>query len=60
VQAENRLLERTFAPASSRPGDRVVLRAGMDVLVAISNCPQTLNPATGGKPTPIRVHVHDG
>jgi urea carboxylase-associated protein 1 len=59
VQAENTLLERTFAPATSKPGDRVVLRAEMDVLVAISNCPQTLNPATGGKPTPIRIRVSD-
>jgi urea carboxylase-associated protein 1 len=59
VQAENTLLERTFAPASSQPGDRVVLRAEMDVLVAISNCPQVLNPATGGRPTPIRVRVSD-
>ena len=60
VQDGNALLERTFAPASSKPGDRVVLRAEMDVLVAISNCPQVLNPATGGKPTPIRVRVYDG
>ena len=59
VQEDNALLERTFAPATSKPGDRVVLRAEMDVLVAISNCPQVLNPATGGKPTPIRVRVSD-
>ena len=39
----------------SRPGDHVSLRAEMDVLVVISNCPEALNPATGGKPTPVRV-----
>ena len=55
--AEGRLLERTFAAASSRPGERVALRAEVDVLVAVSNCPQVLNPATGGRPTPIRIVV---
>ena len=59
VLEDNRLLERTFAPATSKPGDRVLLRAEMDLLVAVSNCPQTLNPATGGQPTPIRVRVSD-
>ena len=42
----------------SRPGDHVDLRAEMDVLVVISNCPEALNPATGDAgPTPIRA-VH--
>jgi uncharacterized protein YcgI (DUF1989 family) len=59
VLDDNRLLPRTFAPATSQPGDRVVLRAEMDVMVAVSNCPQVLNPATGGRPTPIRVRVSD-
>lgn len=59
VLDDNRLLPRTFAAASSEPGDRVVLRAEMDVIVAISNCPQVLNPAAGGRPTPIRVRVFD-
>ena len=35
--------------------DHVDLRAEMDVLVVISNCPEALNPATGDVgPTPIR------
>ena len=39
----------------SKPGDHVTLRAEMDVLVVISNCPEALNPATGAAgPTPIR------
>ena len=39
----------------SKPGDHVDLRAEMDVLAVISNCPQTRNPANDFKPTPIRV-----
>jgi urea carboxylase-associated protein 1 len=43
----------------SRPGDYVDLRADTDVLVALSNCPQIYNPASGGRPTPIRVVVYE-
>lgn len=43
----------------SKPGDYVDLRAEMDVLAALSNCPQIYNPACGGKPTPIRVVIFD-
>ena len=39
----------------SRPGDHVALRAEMDVLVVLSNCPEALNPATGSGPSPVRV-----
>ena len=42
----------------SKPGDRVDLRADMDVLAVLSNCPEALNPATGGKPTPIQAIVY--
>lgn len=45
--------------APSRPGDHVTLRAEMDLLVAISNCPQDNNPCNGFNPTPIRVIVTD-
>ena len=38
----------------SKPGDYVELRAGMDILVVISNCPQVNNPCNGFNPTPIR------
>ena len=41
----------------SKPGDHVDLRAEMDVLAVISNCPQTRNPCNGWKPSPIRVVV---
>ena len=41
----------------SPPGCRVVLRAEMDALAIISNCPQVNNPCNGFKPTPIRVEI---
>ncbi len=41
----------------SKAGDHVDLRAEMDVLVALSNCPQMNNPANDYNPTPIRVSV---
>lgn len=41
----------------SKPGDSVDLRAEMDVLAVISNCPQMHNPANAYQPTPIRVQV---
>lgn len=42
----------------SRPGDFVDLRAEMDVIAVLSNCPQELNPAAGDAPTPIRAIVY--
>lgn len=43
----------------SRPGDFVDLRAEMDVLAVLSNCPEALNDATGANgPTPIRAIVY--
>jgi urea carboxylase-associated protein 1 len=41
----------------SRPGDHVDLRAEMDVLAVLSNCPQVHNLANDYHPTPIRVAV---
>ena len=46
-----------ITPGRSRPGDFVDLRAEMDVLAVISNCPQVHNPANNFNPTPIRVIV---
>lgn len=40
---------------TSRAGDHIDLRAEMDLFVAISNCPQDLNPCNAFRPTPIRV-----
>ena len=43
----------------SKPGDFVELRAAMDVLCVISNCPQINNPCNGFNPTPVRVLIWD-
>src|SRR5688572_10746869 len=43
----------------SAPGKYVDLRAEMDVLVVISNCPQINNPCNAFNPTPVRVIVAD-
>ncbi|MGY6548221.1 MAG: urea amidolyase associated protein UAAP2 [Roseinatronobacter sp.] len=49
----------TIDDGISRPGDHVELRAAMDVLCVISNCPQVNNPCNGFDPTPIRVIIRD-
>jgi urea carboxylase-associated protein 1 len=41
----------------SGPGDYVELRAEMDILCVISNCPQINNPCNGFNPTPVRTLV---
>ncbi len=43
----------------SPPGCQVALRAEMDALVVISNCPQVNNPCNNFNPTPIRVQIED-
>ena len=51
--------EMAIATGVSSPGDYVDIRAEMDVLVALSNCPQINNPANNYNPTPIRISVRD-
>jgi uncharacterized protein len=46
-----------IADGISEPWDYVDLRCEKDVIVVISNCPQELNPCSGGTPTPIRLTV---
>jgi urea carboxylase-associated protein 1 len=41
----------------SAPGRRVALRAEVDVLVIVSNCPQMNNPCNDFNPTPLRMIV---
>jgi uncharacterized protein YcgI (DUF1989 family) len=48
-----------IAEPTSEPGDYIQLRAEMDLLVAVSVCPQELNPVNGWKSTPLRVVVFD-
>jgi urea carboxylase-associated protein 1 len=47
----------TFADGVSGPGRYVEMRAEMDVLTLISNCPQLNNPCNGYDPTPVRLLV---
>jgi hypothetical protein len=46
-----------FADGISAPGRYVQLRAQMDVLVLISNCPQLNNPCNAYNPTPIQILI---
>lgn len=52
--------ELTVDDGVSEPGGYVELRAEMDVLVLISNCPQVNNPCNGFTPTPIRIVISEG
>jgi urea carboxylase-associated protein 1 len=52
--------ELTVDDGVSEPGGYVDLRAEMDVLVVISNCPQVNNPCNGFTPTPIRIIISEG
>jgi uncharacterized protein YcgI (DUF1989 family) len=47
----------TFADGISAAGRYVEMRADMDVIVLISNCPQLNNPCNAYNPTPVRVMV---
>jgi urea carboxylase-associated protein 1 len=49
----------TFADGVSGPGKYVEMRAEMDVIVLISNCPQLNNPCNAYNPTPIEVLIWD-
>ena len=51
--------ELTVDDGVSAPGGYVELRAEIDVLVLISNCPQVNNPCNGFKPTPIRIIISE-
>jgi len=47
----------TFEDGISEPGKYVEMRAEMDVLCLISNCPQLNNPCNAYNPTPIQVLI---
>lgn len=57
VGGDRRLIDTVFANSPSKPGDFVELRAEMDVLALISNCPQMNNPCNGQDPTAIAVEI---
>jgi urea carboxylase-associated protein 1 len=49
----------TFADGLSGPGKYVEMRAAMDLIVLISNCPQLNNPCNAYNPTPLEVLIWD-
>jgi len=49
----------SFQDGLSGPGKFVEMKAAMDVITLISNCPQLNNPCSGFNPTPIDVLVWD-
>ena len=49
-----------FEDGISQPLKYVELRAEMDVICLISNCPQLNNPCNGFNPTPVRVVITRG
>ena len=49
----------TFEDGISAPGKYVELKAVMDVVVLLSNCPQLNNPCNGYNPTPVELLVWD-
>lgn len=55
IEADGRM---SIQAPTSRPGDHLDLRAEVDLIVGISNCPQERNPCNAFKPTPLRVQVY--
>lgn len=49
----------TFEDGLSAPGKYVEMRAEMNLIVLISNCPQLNNPCNAYNPTPVRCLVWD-
>ena len=47
----------TFEDGISAPGKYVEMKAMMDVIILISNCPQLNNPCNGYDPTPIEILI---
>ncbi len=48
-----------FADGLSGPGKYVELRAAVDIIVLISNCPQLNNPCNAYNPTPVEILIWD-
>jgi urea carboxylase-associated protein 1 len=49
----------SFEDGISAPGKYVEMKAAMDVIVLISNCPQLNNPCNAYNPTPVEVLIWD-
>ena len=54
VDADGRFVPQ---PALSKAGDRIVLRALMDIVGAVAACAQDQTPVNGYRPTPLRLIV---
>ena len=59
VEDQGQLAQGVFVSGHSVPGNNVELRAEMDALAIISNCPQVNNPCNDGGPSAIRVSILD-
>ena len=46
------------ATPRSKAGDYLDMRAEMEVIAAVSNCPSEHNPCNGWNPTPLRVIIY--
>jgi len=57
VLEDGKLADSIFTDGHSKSGDHIDLRAEMDALCVLSNCPQVNNPCNASKPTAIRVMV---
>jgi uncharacterized protein YcgI (DUF1989 family) len=57
VQVDDKGTMEILEP-TSKPGDYYDLRAEMDLLVGVSNCPQERNPCNGFKPTPMGIIIY--
>ena len=55
VNDERALRDTVFVPSKVQAGARVALRAEMNALAVISNCPQVNNPCNHGTPTEIEI-----
>lgn len=49
----------TFEDGLSAPGKYVEMKAMMDIIVLVSNCPQLNNPCNAYNPTPVEILVWD-
>ena len=57
--AENEEFGMSKRDGISAPGKYVEMKAFMDTIVLISNCPQLNNPCNGYNPTPVEVIIWD-
>ena len=55
VSENGKLASTVFVTGDARAGDYVELRAEMNALAIISNCPQVNNPCNHGNPTAIKI-----